>query len=90
MTDTTPLTLTEAPADWAGTTGDMYDLHRFGADKRAACDPAIRTYSSRRPDDRFREPYMTLRSRDQIDATGFGHMYRFCPACATAVQPNQS
>ena len=78
------VTADDIPADWAGTTEDTWNLHRFTADKTARCDPAIRTHSSRRPDDPFREPYMTLRSRAQIEITGFGDMYRFCPACETA------
>ena len=72
------------PRDWAGTTEDMYDLHRFPADKRALCTPAIRTYSSTQPDDAFRQPYMTLRTREAIEATAFAHFYRFCPACSAA------
>jgi hypothetical protein len=77
-----PFRAGETNADWAGTTEDMYDFHRFPADKRAACNPAIRTYSSTQPDDAFRQPYMTLRTRTQIEANGFGHMYRFCPDCS--------
>ncbi|WP_420082644.1 hypothetical protein ACN6AT_37390 (plasmid) [Streptomyces sp. JL4002] len=34
------------PTDWAGTTTDEYDLHRFPANQQALCDPAIRTYSN--------------------------------------------
>lgn len=75
------------PADWAGSTEDMWDLHRFGADKQALCDPNIRTYSSHGPDDQYREPYMTLRSRGQIEATGFGYMYCFCPTCDAITTP---
>lgn len=70
------------PKDWAGTTEDMYDLHRFPADKQALCNPAIRTYSSTRPDDEFRQPYMTMRTREAIEATPFAHFYRFCPHCS--------
>ncbi|MCX4750971.1 hypothetical protein OG455_41555 [Kitasatospora sp. NBC_01287] len=76
-------------SDWAGTTEDMFDLHRFTHDKTALCNPTIRTYSSRTPHDQFREPYMTLRSRAQIEATGFGHRYTFCLACDASDQPNQ-
>ncbi|MFI0742823.1 hypothetical protein ACH4PU_32780 [Streptomyces sp. NPDC021100] len=68
--------------EWAGTTKDSYDLHRFGADRQARCDPSILTYSSITPRDAFREPYMTLRTRAEIEATGFAHLYRFCTTCA--------
>lgn len=71
------------PKDWAGTTIDEFDVHRFPADKRALCNPAIRTYSMTTDHDESREPYMTLRTRTQIEANGFGHLYRFCPACLT-------
>ncbi|MFE5675481.1 hypothetical protein ACFQ7B_04980 [Streptomyces erythrochromogenes] len=73
------------PKDWAGTTTDEYDLHRFPANKQALCDPAIRTYSSTQPDDVFRQPYMTLRTRTTIQATPFAHFYRFCPNCSASV-----
>ncbi len=69
------------PADWAGTTADRHDLHRFTADRTALCNPAVRTHSRTTPDDRHREPYSTLRTRAQIEATGFGHLHRFCPDC---------
>lgn len=69
-------------ADWAGTTEDEYDLHRFPANKQALCDQTIRTYSMTTDHDEFREPYMTLRTRAQIEAKGFGYMYRFCPDCS--------
>ncbi|MYU24664.1 hypothetical protein [Streptomyces sp. SID8352] len=70
--------------EWAGTTEDMYDLHRFGPDRRAACDPAIRTYSRITDRDAYREPYMTLRTRAEIQSSWAAHMYRFCPSCTTA------
>lgn len=68
---------------WAGTTADMYDLHLFGPERTAQCDPTIRTYSRSTPNDQYREPYMTLRTRTQIEAGGFADMYTFCPACTT-------
>ncbi|WP_154080481.1 hypothetical protein [Streptomyces mobaraensis] len=68
--------------EWAGTTEDRYALHRFGADQQARCDPSIRTYSAGTPRDAFREPYMTLRARADIEAEGFAHLYQFCPTCA--------
>ncbi|MEV7511773.1 hypothetical protein AB0O57_27845 [Streptomyces sp. NPDC091201] len=67
---------------WAGTTVDMYDLHRFPADRQAVCNPDIRTYSTTTAHDATREPYMTLRTRAQIEAGGFGHLYRFCSSCS--------
>lgn len=72
------------PKDWAGTTADEYDVHRFPADRRALCNPAVRTYSSTQPDDATREPYMTLRTRSQIEAGEFASRYRFCPDCSNA------
>ncbi|MFJ8763123.1 hypothetical protein [Streptomyces cyaneofuscatus] len=66
---------------WAGTTEDMYDLHRFTRDQQARCNPTIRTYSRITDRDEFREPYMTLRSRAQIDGHWAAYMYRFCAAC---------
>ncbi|MFD7861477.1 hypothetical protein [Streptomyces sp. NPDC059783] len=67
--------------EWAGTTDDMYDLHRFDASRQAFCDPAIRTCSRITDHDELREPYMTLRSRAQIEAHWAAYMYRFCAAC---------
>lgn len=72
--------------DWAGTTLDTHDLHRFDQNQQALCDPTIRTYAKATPDDATREPYMYPRSRAQIEATGFASgrwkLYRFCPDCA--------
>ncbi|MFJ4902904.1 hypothetical protein [Streptomyces sp. NPDC088727] len=73
--------------EWAGTTEDMYDLHRFGPKQVARCDPAIRTYSRITGHDEFREPYMTLRSRAQIEAHWAAHRYRFCAACTNLTEP---
>jgi hypothetical protein len=71
--------------EWAGTTEDMYDLHRFTPDRRARCRPGIRTYSRTTDHDDVREPYATLRTRADIEATGFAdgryRLYRFCAAC---------
>jgi hypothetical protein len=76
------------PRDWAGTTEDMYDLHRFPADKQALCNPTIRTHSSTQPDDKFREPYMTLRTRREIEEGSFPELYRFCSDCSTSLRPS--
>jgi hypothetical protein len=67
---------------WAGTTEDRYDLHRFGTDRSARCNPNIRTYSRTTSQDATREPYATLRTRAEIIATGFP-AYKFCTACDT-------
>ena len=72
---------TIATIGWAGTTTDRYDLHLFGPERTAQCNPTIRTHSRSTPDDTTREPYATLRTRAQIKATGFADMYTFCPAC---------
>jgi hypothetical protein len=82
------MTNTDEPADWAGTRLNMYELHRFDTDQRALCDPMVRTHSRTTPDDWSREPYSTLRTRGQIEATGFAHMYRFCSECTE--RPRQS
>lgn len=75
---------TTDPTEWAGTRDDMHDLHRFTADQRARCNPNIRTHSRNTTpaQDRTREPYMRLRTRAEIEASGWGDYYRFCPACA--------
>lgn len=74
----------ESPAEWAGTRDDVRDLHRFDTEQRARCNPNIRTYSRNTTpeEDRTREPYARLRTRKEIEATGFAHLYRFCPDCA--------
>ncbi|WP_405506357.1 hypothetical protein OG323_06115 [Streptomyces cyaneofuscatus] len=78
--------MTADAREWAGTTEDMYDLHRFNDDQQAACNPAIRTYSRITDRDEFREPYMTLRTRSQIEGHWAAYKYRFCAACATTTQ----
>lgn len=75
--------MTTAATGWAGTTDDMFDLHQFGPERTAQCNPAIRTHSRSTPDDATREPYATLRTRAQIEATGLADMYTFCPTCTT-------
>ncbi|MEU1088951.1 hypothetical protein ABZ401_19310 [Streptomyces sp. NPDC005892] len=70
--------------EWAGTTTDMYDLHRFGPERRALCNLTIRTYSSITDRDEYREPYMTLRTRAQIEGHWAVYKYRFCPECAAS------
>jgi hypothetical protein len=76
-----------AVAEWAGTTEDSRDLHRFTPDRRARCNREIRTHSyNTTPDrDRVREPYARLRSREQIESdplVAAGRVaYRFCPDC---------
>ncbi|MEU9409874.1 hypothetical protein AB0E08_29875 [Streptomyces sp. NPDC048281] len=70
--------------EWAGTTEDMYDLHRFKPDRRARCNAEVRTYSRTTGHDAYRDPYMTLRTRAQIAATGFGWLYHFCEGCMIA------
>ncbi|MGV9352260.1 hypothetical protein [Streptomyces misionensis] len=80
---TSTRTSVEDVKEWAGTTEDMYDLHRFGPDQRARCNPAIRTHSRTTDHDHVREPYMTLRTRAEIEAHWAAYMYRFCPACVT-------
>ncbi|MET9760075.1 hypothetical protein ABZ016_13630 [Streptomyces sp. NPDC006372] len=69
--------------EWAGTTEDTHDLHRFGPDQRARCNRSIRTYSRITDRDAYREPYMTLRTRAEIEEHWAAYMYRFCPACTT-------
>jgi hypothetical protein len=75
---------TPSPAEWAGTRDDMHNLHRFGTDQRARCNPEIRTHSyTTTPErDRTREPHARLRTREEIEAGPFAGLYRFCPACA--------
>ncbi|MET9051235.1 hypothetical protein ABZW50_08785 [Streptomyces bacillaris] len=79
------MSLVDDVREWAGTTEDMNDLHRFTKDQHARCNPAIRTHSRITDRDEFREPYMTLRTRAEIERTGFAngpyHLYRFCAAC---------
>ncbi|MFE1781258.1 hypothetical protein ACFW9F_01355 [Streptomyces sp. NPDC059506] len=70
--------------EWAGTTEDRHDLHRFGTDQYAKCDPSIRTYSRTTPHDAYRELYMTLRTRAEIEGDPFARMYRFCPICTAS------
>ncbi|TXS34760.1 hypothetical protein [Streptomyces sp. OR43] len=72
--------------EWAGTTEDMHDLHRFGPNQQARCDPAIRTHSRITDRDEFREPHMTLRSRAQIAGHWAAHRYRFCVSCTNTTQ----
>lgn len=74
--------------EWAGTTEDMFDLHRFTSNnRRARCNPEIRTYSRNTTpeNDRYREPYARLRTREEIEAQSLvvaGLItYRFCPEC---------
>jgi hypothetical protein len=73
--------------EWAGTTESMFDLHRFTSDRRARCNPEIRTHShNTTPEkDRYREPYARLRTREEIEAVArewAGRLeYRFCPEC---------
>ncbi|MFK0154222.1 hypothetical protein ACIQVK_19380 [Streptomyces sp. NPDC090493] len=69
--------------EWAGTTEDMHDLHRFGTDRRAQCNPKIRTHSSTTDHDVYRQPYMTLRTRAEIEDHWAASMYRFCRGCTT-------
>ncbi|MFE2407044.1 hypothetical protein ACFXDE_01735 [Kitasatospora sp. NPDC059408] len=69
------------PADWAGTTTDRHDLHRWTPERTALCNPAIRTHSRTTPHDHHREPYATLRTLGAIQADGFAHLYRVCPDC---------
>lgn len=57
--------------EWAGTTEDM-------------CNPTIRTYSRTTDHDHAREPYMTLRTRAEIEGRWSAYMYRFCPTCDAA------
>ncbi|GGZ95178.1 hypothetical protein GCM10010371_63880 [Streptomyces subrutilus] len=71
------------PKDWAGTTADRHDLHRFAPDQRALCNPAIRTYSLTTPHDATREPDATLRTRKEIEENEFASLYRFCPECSS-------
>ncbi|MGW0673152.1 hypothetical protein [Streptomyces sp. NPDC002746] len=77
--------MTRSVREWAGTTEDMYDLHRFSEDRKARCNPTIRTHSRITDHDEIREPYMTLRTRTEIESTGFAngpyHLYRFCSDC---------
>ncbi|WP_282797873.1 hypothetical protein [Streptomyces sp. CC224B] len=70
------------PREWAGTTQDAYDLHRFTSDRRARCNTSIRTYSRITDHDHVRWPYMTLRTRAEIEGLWAAYMYTFCPACA--------
>ncbi|MDW4912494.1 hypothetical protein [Streptomyces californicus] len=71
--------------EWAGTTEDLNDLHRFSKDRKARCNPTIRTHSRITDHDEIREPYMTLRTRTVIESSGFAngpyHLYRFCSDC---------
>lgn len=67
--------------DWAGTTQDRYDVHRFGTGRRALCDPEIMTYSTTTDHDDTREPYMAFRTRREIESSDFAYMYRFCCVC---------
>ncbi|MFB6665982.1 hypothetical protein [Streptomyces parvus] len=73
--------MTADAREWAGTTEDMYDLHRFNEDQQARCNPTIRTYSRITDRDEFREPYMTLRTRAQIEGHWAAYKYRFCLSC---------
>ncbi|WP_030757283.1 hypothetical protein [Streptomyces sp. NRRL F-5135] len=75
------MTATEDVREWAGTVDDAYDLHRFGPDQRARCNPNIRTHSRITDRDEFREPYMTLRTRAEIEAHWAAPRYHFCPDC---------
>lgn len=80
----------EVSGEWAAARETSHDMHRFYADPsdslallRARCNPQIRTYSrNTTPErDRCREPYMRLRTRAEIEASGFAYLYRFCPDC---------
>ncbi|MEI5032409.1 hypothetical protein RB201_04210 [Streptomyces sp. S1A(2023)] len=78
--------MTADAREWAGTTEDRYDLHRFNENQQAHCNPAIRT--SRITDhDETREPYMTLRTRAQIEGHWAASMYRLCADCNTTEEP---
>ena len=82
--------------EWAGTTESMFDLHRFTPDRRARCNPKIRTYSrNTTPDnDRCREPYSRLRTREEIEASPLVAAglvtYRFCPECDNAGETEEN
>ncbi|MFI1377677.1 hypothetical protein ACH4UY_37565 [Streptomyces longwoodensis] len=77
--------MTSEAKEWAGTTEDIHDLHRFGPGRTARCNPSIRTHSRTTDHDTTREPYATLRTPAEIVATGFTAgrhaLYRFCPDC---------
>ncbi|MFD3970187.1 hypothetical protein [Streptomyces cyaneofuscatus] len=67
---------------WAGTTEDTYDLHRFNENRQAGCHPRIRTHSRITERDESCEPYMTLRTRAQIEGHWAADKFRFCAVCA--------
>ncbi|MFI9630579.1 hypothetical protein [Streptomyces sp. NPDC052042] len=71
--------------EWAGTTEDMHELHRFDSDRQARCNPEIRTYSRMTDRVEFREPCMTLGTQSQIEGNSW-YMYRFCTDCAHATE----
>lgn len=72
------LVLVDAPAEdvkeWAGTASNGAHMHRFGDDHRARCNSRIfpKTWVGKG---------VILKTREEIEAGEYAHLYTFCLRC---------
>jgi hypothetical protein len=69
--------LAEDAKEWSGTRTHFNHMHRFGANGRALCNSRIWPQVWHGQNDKG----VILRTRAEIEAGEYAHLYTFCPHC---------